>query len=305
MVAGGAAAPETRLPWRECSTLSWCVATLLLLYAVGGAVFSSLEREAELDIYKRNQAFYTQMRELYEFDRCGEPPFSGMDFCHKQQEFNSVLKEFLERGGTEMEDREKWTFFGSAFYVTTLVTTLGYGNLHPQTSGGQLFTVIFGIVGIPAMGYVLSRIGQFVVEVWMPACPLTLETRSKRVVVLWCLMLVLVLSGGALFSFLEGWSFLNACYFSTCTLLTVGFGDLLPGRSISRMVTVVFIFAGLGVAASLVALLQIHVEIKGEHFAKKLDSWYGAMAGQEPPDLGRSSAGADIGAAVRSGAAAA
>eukprot|EP00927_Polykrikos_kofoidii_P068248 TRINITY_DN63606_c0_g1_i1.p1 TRINITY_DN63606_c0_g1~~TRINITY_DN63606_c0_g1_i1.p1 ORF type:complete len:302 (+),score=63.84 TRINITY_DN63606_c0_g1_i1:168-1073(+) len=265
----------------EISTLSWCIGTLLLLYAVGGAIFSNLEREKELETYERNRALYHHMRDLYEFDHCGKAPFAGMDFCKRQQEFNGKLQEFFEHGGTEMKDHERWTFFGSAFFITTLVTTLGYGNLHPNTPEGQLFTVVFGLIGIPLMGYVLSRIGCFVVDIWLPALPLALDTKTKRILVLCSLMVFLILLGGVLFHNLEGWTFLEACYFSACTLMTVGFGDFLPGaHPLSRPVAMVFILLGLGVAASVIALLQIHVEIRGEHFAKQLHSWYGAVASE-------------------------
>lgn len=265
---------------KELSTLSWCLGTLVALYVVGGGIFSWLERDAELKSYQKHRDLYRGMRELYEFDRCGQAPFMHMEFCQNQQEFNEMLKIFFERGGTEMEDHEKWTFFGSAFYITTLVTTLGFGNLHPLTAGGQLFTVIFGLIGIPAMGYVLSHIGQIVVDVWMPACPVSLDSQSKRILVLSGLVVALIILGGVIFSSLEGWSVLQACYFSACTLMTIGFGDFLPARPISRLAAVAFILLGLGVAASLIALLQIHVEIRGEHFAKHLDSWYDAVASE-------------------------
>jgi hypothetical protein len=265
---------------REISTLSLCLFTLLVLYAVGSGTFSWLERDAELESYVKHRDLYRDMRSLYEFDRCGEEPFIRMDFCQKQQEFNEMLRIFFERAGTEMEDHKKWTIFGSAFYITTLVTTIGYGNLHPLTPGGQLFTVLFGLVGIPAMAYVLSHIGRCVVDVWMPACPVSLDTKSKRILVLSGLLVSLILVGGAVFAHLEGWSYLQSCYFTACTLMTIGFGDLLPTRAVSRLVAVVFILFGLGVAASLIALMQIHVEIRGEHFAKQLDSWYDAIAGE-------------------------
>lgn len=271
--------------WREMSTLSWCVGTLLLLYAIGGGVFSWLERDAELATYRRNKELFEHMRDLYEFEKCDEPPFETMEFCQKQKEFNQMLKRHLERSGTEIVDHEKWTFTGSAFYITTLVTTLGYGNLHPLTPEGQLFTVLFGLVGIPAMGYVLSHIGRFVVDGCLPFLDDklgdVLDSRSRQIFLLAAIMVTMILLGGGLFSTLEGWTYLQACYFSACTLMTVGFGDLLPGQHpLSKLVTVVFIFCGLGVAATFMALLQLHVELRGEHFAKHVNSWYDAVAGE-------------------------
>lgn len=271
--------------WREMSTLSWCVGTLVLLYAIGGGTFSYLEREKELETYRRNRQLFEHMRDLYEFEKCEEEPFRSMEFCQKQKEFNEMLQTHLNKHGTEIVDHKKWTFTGSSFYITTLVTTLGYGNLHPLTWEGQLFTVLFGLLGIPAMGYVLSHIGRFVVDVCMPILDNKLghllDSRSRQICLLSGIMVSMILLGGVLFSTMEGWTFLQACYFSACTLMTVGFGDLLPGQHpLSKLVTVLFIFCGLGVAATFMALLQLHVELRGEHFAKHVNSWYDAVAGE-------------------------
>mmetsp|Transcript_2413 Transcript_2413/g.7316 ORF Transcript_2413/g.7316 Transcript_2413/m.7316 type:complete len:282 (+) Transcript_2413:67-912(+) len=261
---------------KELSNLTWCVSTLLLLYAVGGGVFSWLERGAELRHNQRNRFLFLQMRDMYEFDKCQEEWFRHTEFCQRQKEFNSVLKGIFERSGNEMRDHQKWTFWGSAFYVSTLVTTVGYGNFHPRTPEGMLFTVVFGLVGIPLMGYVLSRVGSSVVE-WMPRCP-KLETTTQQLLVLCSLLISFIMLGGMLFSFLEGWPLLSACYFSACTLMSIGFGDYLPTSAVSRLLTAVFVMLGLGVAASLFALLQLHVEIRGESFAKHLNEWYDSVA---------------------------
>lgn len=261
----------------QVSTFYWCIVSLLVLHFSGGAIFSWLEREAELEFYKRNQFFYRQMREMYEFDGCKEEWSQSMDFCKKQKAFAHRLKEFYERSGNEMVDHERWTFAGAVFFVSTLVTTLGYGTYHPRTTEGQAFTVVFGLIGIPVMGYVLSQIAKTVVGVWMPMCP-SIEARHRRIFVLFCLLIMLILLGGVVFSFLEPWTFLEACYFSTCSLLSIGFGDYIPRSQTSRAVTMVFVMLGLGVAASFIALLQIHVEIRGEHFALHLNSWYDAVS---------------------------
>lgn len=257
----------------------WCVLVLLILYIVGGQVFSWLERDAELDHYARNRRLYDHMTEMYEFRKCSDPWFKRMKFCQNQKEFSQLLRQFFERNGNEMQDQSKWTFFGSAFFVSTLVTTVGYGNFHPRTPGGQLFTVIFGLIGIPIVGYILAYIGRVIVEKLMPMLPAA-DTHTRRVVVLFALMAVFVLMGTATFRRLEGWSWLEACYFSVCTLMSVGFGDFQPTTTCSRLAATLFIFAGLGVAASFMALLQVQVQRKGETFAKHLSSWYDAVASE-------------------------
>lgn len=267
----------------EASNIAWCITTLAILLASGGFVFSWLERDAELHHYQKNKFFYEQMRELYEMKACKQEWMKGMEFCKKQEEFHELLKEFFERNGNEMRDRKMWTFGGSVFFVITLVTTLGYGNFHPRTPQGQMFTVLFGIVGLPVMCYVLSHFGRLIVDVWMPICP-SISTRERRIVVLCLVLFAFIFLGGILFESLEDWSFAESCYFSAMTLMSIGFGDYLPSTFHSRLAASCFILAGLGVASSFIALLQVHVQIRGEVFAKHLSNWYNSVAeGCGPP----------------------
>lgn len=272
----------------EASNILWCLTTLAILLVTGGYVFSWLERRSELEHYQRNKFFYQQMRELYEMKACKQEWMKDMEFCRKQEEFHTLLKEFFDRNGNEMEDRQMWTFGGSVFFVITLVTTLGYGNFHPRTPQGQLFTVLFGIVGLPVMCYVLSHFGRLIVDVWMPICP-SIQSRERRIMVLCAVLVSFILIGGTLFEYLEAWSFLQSCYFSAMTLMSIGFGDYLPSSLTSRVAASVFILAGLGVASSFIALLQVHVQIRGELFARHMSTWYNTVAsgcGGESSDEG-------------------
>ena len=54
-----------------------------------------------------------------------------------------------------------------------------------------------------------------------------------------------LLSGTIFYSLQEGWSIVDAFYFSVTTLTTVGLGDLAPTTTFSKLFTVTYIFAGL------------------------------------------------------------
>lgn len=58
-----------------------------------------------------------------------------------------------------------------------------------------------------------------------------------------CILLIL---GTVFYSFQEGWSYIDAFYFSVVTLTTVGYGDLHPTTTASKLFTVVYIFIGVG-----------------------------------------------------------
>ena len=61
-----------------------------------------------------------------------------------------------------------------------------------------------------------------------------------------------LLSGTIFYSFAEGWSLVDAFYFSVTTLTTVGLGDLSPTTTFGKLFTVVYIFTGLGLIAGFI-----------------------------------------------------
>jgi hypothetical protein len=59
--------------------------------------------------------------------------------------------------------------------------------------------------------------------------------------------------GTVVYMWLEGWSPVDALYFSVVALATVGFGDLHPTTDIAKLFTVVYIIFGLGVIAAFIS----------------------------------------------------
>lgn len=61
------------------------------------------------------------------------------------------------------------------------------------------------------------------------------------------LLLFFVLAAGTTFyAQVEGWSIVDSLYFSVMTITTVGYGDLHPTTSASKLFTVVYVFIGIG-----------------------------------------------------------
>lgn len=80
-------------------------------------------------------------------------------------------------------------------------------------------------------------------------------------------MLVPIIAGGTVFFHLvEGWSLVDAYFFSVITLSTVGYGYPVPDTTIGKIGTTVFIFIGLGIFALViqqVADIAAHRRRKG------------------------------------------
>jgi voltage-gated potassium channel len=89
------------------------------------------------------------------------------------------------------------------------------------------------------------------------------------------LILVFILSSGTIFySSVEGWSIVDALYFSVVTLATVGYGDLAPQTTAGKLFTIVYIFVGIGLfvaVATSVARGYLQLEKKLEQPDKDPD----------------------------------
>jgi hypothetical protein len=45
--------------------------------------------------------------------------------------------------------KDDWTFLNSVIFTFTVITTIGYGNVSPASWHGQLFVMIYGLIGVP------------------------------------------------------------------------------------------------------------------------------------------------------------
>ena len=84
--------------------------------------------------------------------------------------------------------------------------------------------------------FTLLRLARSVASVWR---------RDPEFRSLVFLVVVTLLGGTIFYSTVEGWSIVDAFYFSVTTLTTVGLGDFAPQTTIGKLFTVVYIFAGL------------------------------------------------------------
>lgn len=68
----------------------------------------------------------------------------------------------------------------------------------------------------------------------------------------------LVTAGTVYYSRVEGWSAVDSAYFTIITLATVGYGDLTPTTTASRIVTVFLVVVGIGLLAAFIAKLATY-----------------------------------------------
>lgn len=83
---------------------------------------------------------------------------------------------------------------------------------------------------------------------------------------------IVVAGGSAFYMIVEGWSLLDAVYFSIVTLATIGYGDLTPTNDIAKLFTIFYVLIGIGLIASTVATIaNATVEVGAERRAKRVE----------------------------------
>lgn len=68
-------------------------------------------------------------------------------------------------------------------------------------------------------------------------------------------VIVLLIGGMFVFHYLEGWSYLDALYFSLVSLTTVGYGDFSPETAAGKVWTMIYIVTGIGIISAFIAQL--------------------------------------------------
>lgn len=95
-----------------------------------------------------------------------------------------------------------------------------------------------------------------------PARPNAWKRHIYRILTLAALTLLAV--GTVAYQILEGWGWIDSLYFSTVALTTVGFGDLAPTSSTSKLFTVFYILSGIGLITT---YLQARLAARGHRLA--------------------------------------
>ncbi|WKX97940.1 hypothetical protein Q1695_013555 [Nippostrongylus brasiliensis] len=207
------------------------------------------------------------------------------------------------------KSEKMWTASSALFFAATTMATIGYGNIVPATSSGRIACVVFALFGAPLAIITIGDLGKFLSEctIWlykeMKKWRALLQSRWRRfrglnkehedaesqtsssksldwedlvldktevpVFMVFTILLLYIAFGGVLFSFLEGWTYMDAFYYSFISLTTIGFGDIVPENHDYIVLMLAYLGIGLAVTTMCIDLVGIQYIQKIHYFGRK------------------------------------
>ncbi|XP_031763464.1 TWiK family of potassium channels protein 7 isoform X2 [Galleria mellonella] len=256
---------------------------LMLYTGGGGLVFRALEYPAELEKQEyHRERLLTERWNLIKFvsEYHNNGTEGGMEKLLSDQLaiYEKVLEEASSSGlALEVENNfpaaeEKWSILQAVFFSSTVLTTIGYGNIVPETFWGRLFCIAYALIGIPLTLTVIADLGRVfatvvsIIAKQLPAMPKCCKRvseanpagqRSLYALGAVGFLFVYLSAGAGLFKMWEDdWSFYDGFYFCFITMTTIGFGDLVPKRPKYMLLCTLYILIGLALTSTIIELVR-------------------------------------------------
>ncbi|XP_076754125.1 TWiK family of potassium channels protein 7 [Xylocopa sonorina] len=268
--------------------------TLMLYTAIGGVVFRHIELPAELarlealrvNLYDQRYSFVDSVSnnthasnlralvsvKLRAYEEAVQKAAQGGLLVSSL--INTIDQE--DRGTMDLPPivTERWSVLQAVFFASTVLTTIGYGNVVPSTNSGRMFCILFAFVGIPLTLIVIADWGKLfasgVVKVALTvksklpfrfsiSCiPTNLAGRRSLGAFAAILLLFLYLACGAGMFMLweDDWDFFDGFYFCFVTMTTIGFGDLVPKKPKYTLLCTLYILVGLALTSTIIELVR-------------------------------------------------
>jgi len=135
---------------------------------------------------------------------------------------NETLWDQLDENGfvSTFSLANPWNFEDSAWFVFTIVTTVGYGHIAPITKAGRFFVIFYSIPAIISMAYFIKMLINY-----YNSCPCKKGSVRTQVLTLPLFFIFYLWVSGWILHLCEGWRTGEGVYYIWITISTIGFGD--------------------------------------------------------------------------------
>jgi Ion channel len=181
---------------------------------------------------------------------------------------------------------QHWPIVDSLYFSVVLFTTVGYGDLHPDSPGSMIFTMCFAMYGIVIVGVFLGIFGDMAfhrrndihkekmdvmrhkyLQIFDRSSGVeseetqSVQNRPSSLVSAFAICRAQALGFVVLCAvatpvvLLEKWSFVKGLYWAVITGTTIGLGDETPQHEWSRAICVLFVPLAVGFTGRFLSLI--------------------------------------------------
>ncbi|KAJ8675935.1 hypothetical protein QAD02_011721 [Eretmocerus hayati] len=283
--------------------------TLMIYTLIGGLVFRRLELPAEFSrlnglkealLLKRQELITSvdgkNITSIAEWEQLTLRPYElAVQEAARSGFSMNLIPNFTtsidNSSNSEQPFADRWSVVQAVFFASTILTTIGYGNVFPSTFNGRIFCILFALVGIPLTLTVIADYGKLFAEGVSSVAP---KIRSKLpkglsscvpsnhagrkslgALAAVALLFLYLACGAALFKLWEtNWTFFEGFYFCFVTMTTIGFGDVVPTNPKYMLFCTVYILVGLALTSTIIELVRRQYA----HSWKRLQALSGPLA---------------------------
>ncbi|GMT37132.1 hypothetical protein PFISCL1PPCAC_28429 [Pristionchus fissidentatus] len=90
------------------------------------------------------------------------PGMEGIKIRDEKESMSTTEKSIKEE--EEKMEESKWTFENALIFSFTVITTIGYGHIVPETTLGRIFVIVYGLIGVPLTLLTIADLGMFIAK---------------------------------------------------------------------------------------------------------------------------------------------
>lgn len=227
---------DTRIVLVKAAFLYSCLYSYL---AIGSLVLKGIEHGPEKDRIEAWRVASASAEARVETMCMGEESVSKQ-LCNQAIQalvnFTSDGRNTVLREQAALLDEGKLAYhfgFWNCWYVVfQTISTIGYGDITPETEDGRTFLMLYGLLGIGLHGMILIRDAVVINRIsdYLNArmdLPYFSE-RYENVILISSFALGQIILYAAFMGHMEDWSYADSIYYAWVSFTTIGYGDYAP-----------------------------------------------------------------------------